>query len=108
MKLKNKLMQTRIIAVLMTIFTALAASGIATEGGIIANESGAISVVSAVIGSVVLVLVASALMNTTSTNAQEASTTLTTNGETGAASVVDQWTLGIAIAVFVAIFAFAL
>ena len=101
-KLKSRLMQNRVIAILCAIFVALGASGIASEG-FIAAEHGVMNVAT-VLGAVIVVFVASCLMNITATNANTASDGLTSNGYTEAASITDLWPVGVALIVFVGLF----
>lgn len=96
--MKNK---TKIVSWLMGLMCLLTVT--AGTPGIIAEESG-IAFVGAVIGGVVLILVASALMGTISDNTKSASANLTTDGFTSTASIVNQWPLAVGIMVFIAIF----
>lgn len=100
---KLRQLKAKVIVTIMSIFMAFAASGVAQEA-VYGSSEAVTGVAGAVIAAVVVVLVASALMNTTATNADLAETALTDSGDTGAASIVGQWTLGIAVMVFLAIF----
>lgn len=100
---KIKALKTKVISAFLAVFTVFAASGVAQEA-IYSSEEALAGIAGAVVAAVVVVLVASALMNTTATNADAAEAALTASGDTGAASLVGQWTLAIAVMVFLAIF----
>jgi hypothetical protein len=102
----GKQIKNKIISILAVLMVGLVATGVTTP--VIEETTAAVPMVGMIIGAVVVVLVASALMNTTANNAAAASAGLTAHGSTGAAGIVDQWTLGIAIAVFIGIFSFIL